>query len=103
ASPGRAMGALIGGKTGNATGWYLAVGGVGLGAGLLLGQAASGCSEPAALIAIPATSFTMPAWQMGGSVAGVAVWGACLITAVTFYPFGPSGVRDGWATERQLM
>ena len=42
-----AVGALIAGKTGNATGWLLAVGGVGLGVGLLLGQSASGCGGAA--------------------------------------------------------
>ncbi len=98
-----AVGALIGGKTGNATGWLLAVGGVGLGVGVLLGQAASGCGEPAALTAIPATFSATPGWQVAGSVAGVAVWGACLVTAVTFYPFGPSRMRDGWAAERQSL
>ena len=95
-----AVGALIAGKTGNATGWLLAVGGVGLGVGLLLGQSASGCGEPAALIAIPATSSATPAWQVAGSVAGVAVWGACLVTAMTFFPFGPSPMRGG-AAQRQ--
>ena len=84
-----AVGALIGGKTGNATGWLLAVGGVGLRVGALLGQAASGCGEPAALTAIPATFSATPGWQVAGSVAGVAVWGACLVTAVTLLSVRP--------------
>ena len=95
-----AVGALIAGKTGNATGWLLLVGGVGLGVALLLGQSAPGCGEPAVLIAIPATSSPVPAWWVAGSVAGVAIWGACMVTALAFYPLGPSTVRDRSAAGR---
>ena len=96
-----AVGALIAGKTGNATGWLLLVGGVGLGVALLLGQSAPGCGGVATQQAFLAIRSATPAWQVAGSVAGVAIWGACLITAVTFYPFGPSTLRDGWAAGRQ--
>jgi FkbM family methyltransferase len=80
------VGAVIASKSGNATGWWLAVGGTALAAGSWAGQiAVAGC---ASTTAIPSRGPEPSLAALAASVVGPAVWAACLITALTFFPYG---------------
>jgi FkbM family methyltransferase len=96
------VGAVIAAKSGNATGWWLVAGGTALAAGSWAGQiATAGCAW---VSAIPSSGPEPSPAALGASVVGPALWAACVITALTFFPFGTLGpIRERGMGGRRIL
>ncbi len=80
------VGGVVAGKTGNATGWWLLVGGLAFALGIA--SATIHRLAPAGGSITRCTEVVARPWATLAWVAGLAVWAACAITALTFFPFG---------------